>query len=326
MTGDIRQQYQGKTIVITGGYGYVGAKLAQTLLSIPCHLILLDREIHVDWLPQQTTATITSVAGDVADPKVWQDITTPIDYTFHLAAIEPADLLPVFTQALEVNTVSILHMMQACSVQPKAPRIVFASSANVFGQVQTVPVNETVVPNPAKLWSVTKLAAEHCLSILSQQYQIPSATLRLANVYGPSISPEISSHVVVNKVAQTAIAGKPLTLFSNKDCRRDHVYLDDVIAAFLHAGIYATSTASPMYVIGSEEDITIAKVWSLLAQCVHKYTGTKVPITVNTTVPIGPSELRHFVADSKKFKTKAHWRPQTKIRKGLAQTVESLLG
>ena len=185
-----------------------------------------------------------------------------IDYVFHLAAQEyfyRSGYDP--EQDLQFNTLPILRLLEVCRTQNYRPKIVFASSANLFGLVDTLPVNEDNRADPLTMWAIHKLTAEHYLKLYSQQFGIKSISLRLANVYGPTARRSVMTRVVINKVIAKALGGEALITYANKGCIRDYVFLKDVVQAFLLAGAYCGSNKSPFYVIGSGEGETIADVW-----------------------------------------------------------------
>ena len=137
----------------------------------------------------------------------------------------------------------------------------FASSANLFGLTDTLPVNEDNLDYPLTIWAAHKLTAEHYLRLYSQQFGIHSISLRLANVYGPTAHQPVMTRVVINKVIAKAIQGEALITYVNRRCVRDYVFLKDVVIAFLLAGAYCGTNKRPIYVIGSGEGKTIEGVW-----------------------------------------------------------------
>jgi nucleoside-diphosphate-sugar epimerase len=202
---------------------------------------------------------------------------------------------------------------------------VFASSANLFGLVDTLPVNEDNPADPLTMWAVHKLTAEHYLKLYSQRFGIHSISLRLANVYGPTVRRPVMTRVVINKVIAKALEGETLITYSNHDCIRDYVFLKDAVQAFLLAGVHCGSNKSPFYVIGSGQGQTIADVWHVIADRVSLHTGNNVPVRFDPSVKIEPMELRNFVADNSRFKGLTGWRPQTGLAQGIDITVRAFL-
>lgn len=318
--------YRGRTILITGGRGYIGSALSQSLAEINCRLILLDQSPAEIWRPEGQRAEVVLLNGDVSATQFWEDALSGVDYVFHLAAKEyfyRSEYNP--EQDLRFNALPILRLLEACRMQTFRPQIVFASSANLFGLVDALPVNEDKRDNPLTIWAVHKLAAEQYLRLYAQQFGIQSITLRLANVYGPTARWSAMDRVIINKVIAMALNGETLATYVNQNCVRDYVFLDDVVSALLLAGIHCGSTRNLIYVLGSGEGKSIADVWQLIADCVKFCVGKNVPIRSDDSVKIEPLEMRNFVADTQRFHNTTGWKPQTKLTQGIDFTVRAFL-
>jgi nucleoside-diphosphate-sugar epimerase len=318
--------YHERTVLITGGRGYIGSALAQSFAGVNCKLILLDESPGCGWSPESRNALVSVLQGDVSLHETWETVLPGVDYVFHLAAREyfyRSEYKPV--QSLQFNALPILHLLEVCRTQNYRPKIVFASSANLFGLVDALPVNEDNRDDPLTIWAVHKLAAEHYLRLYARQFGIKSCTLRLANVYGPTVRWSVNDRVVINRVISKAIDGEALVTFANHSCVRDYVFLDDVVLAFMLAGASCGSTSSPLYVIGSGEGKSIADVWQLIAECVGEHVGKSVPIRFDDSVTIESLELRNFVADTGQFQIATGWKPRTGLAQGIDITVRVIL-
>lgn len=322
----ILDAYYGRTILISGGRGYIGSALTQFLTDVNCKLILLDQLPGDAWRPIGQAAEVLMFNGDVSVSKTWEDALPGVDYVFHLAAREyfyRSEFDPEVD--LQFNALPILRLLEVCRTQNYRPKIVFASSANLYGLVDTLPVNENNRDDPLTIWAVHKLAAEHYLRVYAQKFDIKSTTLRLTNVYGPTARWSVINRVIINKVIARAIGGEILFTYTNQDCIRDYVFLEDVVQVFLLAGAYCRSPKSTVYVIGSGEGKTIADAWQLIAGNVRSHIGKNIPIRFDDSVKIEPLELRSFVADTKRFQDTTGWKPQTTLTQGIDITVRAFL-
>jgi nucleoside-diphosphate-sugar epimerase len=321
----IEQAYRGRTILVTGGRGYIGSALTRSLADIDCRLILADQSPGAAWRPEGQKAEVVLRNGNVTAPQFWPAALPGVDYVFHLAAKEyfyRSDYAP--EQDLKSNALPILRLLEACRGQSNRPQIVFASSANLFGIADTLPVNEDHRDDPLTMWAVHKLAAENYLRLYAQQFGIQSITLRLANVYGPTTRWSAMKRVVINKVIAKALKDATLVTYANRRCVRDYVYLDDVVSAFLLAGVCCGSTNNLVYVIGSGEGKSIADVWQLIANCVKSHLGKEVVIRSDDAVKIEPLEMRNFVADTQRFQNATGWRCRTGLTQGIGITVRRI--
>lgn len=322
----IASEYRGKTIVISGGRGYIGSLLTQSLAIEKCKLILIDQSPGNAWLPLSKNAEILVFHGDISLRETWQSVLPGADYVFHLAAIEYHRSNYDKMRDLEVNALSVLHLIDVCTQNNERPKIIFSSSANIFGCVDTLPVNENYRDNPPSLWSVHKLLAENYLRVYAQKYDMKSVVLRLANVYGPTARPDTNTRVVINKMITNALAGESLTLYSNKNCMRDFIFIDDVVQAFLIAGAENKLRCNgDFYIIGSGEGNTLEDIWRTIVLQVKKITGKDVPLEFSDSVKIEPLDMRQFVADSSCFRNATGWSYQVSLEQGIETTVQCFM-
>jgi UDP-glucose 4-epimerase len=324
MRSEYNEIYEGKTILITGGAGYIGSALAKAFSNINCNLILLFSSSGSSWEPNPNKANVSLVIGDVSNQQVWETILDKVDYVFHLAAIEGCNDLK---HEIEVNSFSMLYLLDACYNKKQFPKIVYSSSANIFGNVSTNPVNETFSDNPDSTWSVHKLLAEKYLSVYNRKYKINSVILRLSNVYGAVPNRNVNNRVVLNKIIDIGLNGETLNLYKNHSCVRDYIYIDDVIRAFLLAGgIKKDSCEGQFYVIGSQEGYMISDVWKLIANKVSNKIGKEIKIKMNETVSLEPMAMRNFISDTSLFNKMTGWQSIITLEKGIENTVNTLFG
>ncbi len=322
---DISELYTGKTILIVGAAGYIGSSLAKAMADIDCHLVLLDCDSDTDWLPVHNRARITSVQGDICEPLTWLNIIPDVDYVFHLAAAEYNRTHYCVSRDWRINACSVLNLLDACRKESQAPRIIFSSSANLFGCVDILPVNESTPDNPPSLWSVHKQLAETYFDLYRQNYGIENVTLRLSNVYGPSVRNKSEQNVIINRVVKQALTAKSITTYANKECIRDYIFIDDVVMAFMQAGAIKIdlSHGPECYVIGSEESITIAKAWQIIAEQTTVKTARQVCVRFDGQVELEPLDFRNFVADTTCFRNVTSWETATSFVEGIKITVEA---
>jgi UDP-glucose 4-epimerase len=323
--GELRGCYGGKRALITGGHGFIGSSLAWELAGAGCRVVILDQCLDPSWRPEVLPGQIESVAGDIALRKTWEALLPGMDVVFHLAAVEYRALGYHPARDLRVNTRAVLQLLETCCRRGLRPRIVFSSSANLFGTGATVPIGEAYGDQPLALWSVHKLMAEQYLRVYARRYGIDAVILRLANVYGPTAAPGALFRVVLNRVVAAALAGKGLSLYANRHCRRDYVFSRDVVRAFLEAGRLASAAPEvEMFVIGSGEGRTFTDIWSLIARQVEGITGRPVPLAVDERQEIEPLDFRNFIADTTAFRRRTGWAPATFLEEGIAEVIETI--
>lgn len=295
--------YKNKKVVIVGAGGQIGSLLAQKVSALGCRANLIFHDS----------------ASDIGKPDIWNGLVADADIIFHLAAHEPKNFKPELD--LEINVRSMLCLLEACRVQGKSPQIVFASSSNVVGAPKKMPVDESFKDNPLTVHAIHKLAAEEYLKLYARNFNIPSITLRLASIYGPSTDINLSLRSSINKMINNAAHGLPVRLFANKDKVRDFLYIDDAVDAFIAAGA-VNHPRGEIYIIGSEHGETFGKVADFIASDAAKRLGNKTEIIVDKDVRLSEVETREFVANSTRFKELTGWRPNVSFKDGLALTVD----
>ena len=326
MFSNLAKKYRGKRILVTGGQGFIGSALAQLFAGVDCHLSILGQTTDISWLRKQRLSKIKVYHGDITKQKTWGALLQDVDYLFHLAALEYNRTSYNAKKDFLVNTLSVLNLLEVCRKKAFCPKIIFSSSANLFGPVHKLFVNEKQRDNPVSLWSVHKLMSEHYLRVYAKQYGIKSVTLRLANVYGPTANRKAMLRVIVNKVIARALAGERLTLYANKDCMRDYIFLEDAVNAFIFAGASdRISWGGDFYIIGSGEGKSIKDVWNLIAEKVKSRKGEDVPIEVNDKMKIEPLDMREFIADTNAFQKATGWKPLVFLEEGIELTIEALI-
>ena len=293
--------YEGLNILITGSTGYIGSALVKVFDTIDCNLIIST--------------------GDVSKKETWTNIIKDdIDIIFHLAAVEVEHETP--ERDLNVNSVSVLHMLQTCVEKSCNPKIIFASSTNIFGMIDENKVNENTKANPSAEWSAHKLLSEHYLKIYNEKFGLKSVVLRLPNIYGPVQDKDIirkTSGSLIARVIKHGIEHKQLKLFKNRNCYRDYVYIDDIVNAFIKTGLADDDIFDGrFFVVGSNNLITISDMWNTIA-----FVLKDVSVVEDDTVELNPIEMRSFVGDYTSLYRSVGWEPLIELQTGVEKIVES---
>ena len=314
----------GKTILITGGGGYLASGLVDLLKDIECSIIRMHRRGSSP-VPVTGAAQIDDVAGDIRDTSVWENLLAGIDYIFHFAAQTStyvANSDPVADQ--EVNVLSMLRLLETCRGQGIYPTICFASTVTIAGVPEQLPVNESHPDHPLTIYDLHKLMAEQYLRWYAEQGLARGVTLRLANVYGPGSLSNQTDRGILNQMIKRALAGEALTIYRAGDQVRDYLYVQDAARAFLAAALNIEVLNGKYFVIGSGQGHTIAEAIKLVAARTEARTGK--PVTVQHVDPprdLSPIEDRHFIADSSRFHRTTGWKALCPLVKGIDLTLEA---
>jgi nucleoside-diphosphate-sugar epimerase len=320
---DVLNFYSGKKILITGANAYLGPKLAHQLSAVDCHLILHGHK-NSNFVFPGSRARIESITGDLSLEQAWEDLLSGVDIIFHLAAHESRNFEPKLDWA--VNAGTVLNLLETCRAHQSVLKIIFASSANLVGITDHLPVDESFADRPLTIYAIHKLTAERYFKYYADHYGIKSVTLRLANVYGPSIDLASFRRVAFNRMIESALSLGNITLFGNRHCVRDYLYIDDAISAFLTAGAGQNMSDGSFYVVGSGQGYNFSECARLIAETIKLRTGQKPQIANDDLVELVPAEFRNFVADSSRFKRLTGWEAKVSLARGIENTLAYLIG
>lgn len=228
-------------ILITGGAGFIGSTMANHLGDHNDIVVIDDLSMgNRENLDQ--TKKITFIEGDVSDKQKMEKILQShrFDYIFHLAAIASvADSVERPLETHRVNFDSVLMLLELIrKYQPNLKRIVFSSSAAVYGDEPTLPKKEESVIRPLTPYAIDKFAAEQYVLDYCHLYDVPGTAVRFFNVYGPNQNPNspysgVISILVDRYKKQLAGEKASFTLFGDGSQSRDFVYVEDVVQALL---------------------------------------------------------------------------------------------
>ena len=229
------------TILVTGGAGFIGSTLANHLGKENVVIVVDDLSMgKVENL--EMDRNITFIEGDVADSVLMEEIirANQFDYIFHLAAVASvADSVARPVETHRVNFESVLMLLELVrKYQPNLKRIVFSSSAAVYGDEPTLPKKEESIIRPLTPYAIDKFAAEQYVLDYCHLYDVPGSAVRFFNVYGPNQNPNspysgVISILVDRYKKQLAGEKTSFTLYGDGSQSRDFVYIDDVIQALL---------------------------------------------------------------------------------------------
>lgn len=293
--------------LITGGAGFLGAHLANRLHNEGWLVRVLDDLSAGN--PHRLSSRIFLQRGDINNiPQLWS-LLQDVDVVFHLAArvsVPASAHYPKEYNAVNVGgTVSLLEACRDVGVQ----RVVFASSATVYGSQASQPVKEDAPVRPAAPYAVSKLAAEQYLFSLARLNGFEAVALRIFNAYGPHQDAPPVNAPVIPRFMQDALHQRSVLVFGDGQQTRDFIFVDDVVDA-LAAAAHAPDIGCEIINVGSGREVSI----NALADMIGATVGQAPNVLRNTRASGGVSRL---VADTAKARRLLHCQPQVTLEAGL---------
>lgn len=313
-----------KKILVTGGAGFIGSHIVESLVRLGVHVTVLDdfSSGSIDNL-KDCRKDITIIKGNILDyPKVKKAM-RGMDIISHQAAhLEITQCVKDPITDLRYNTEGSLHILQAAR-ENGIRKVLMASSACVYGQAQYTPENELHPTNPNWEYGVSKLAAEKYGAIFAQRYGMDVINLRYSIVYGPR---EWYGRVLTLFIKRAA-EGKSLIIFGNGKQQRDFVFVGDVVrlhnmcltASVKGGSVYNVSTGRGTSVLQLAN--LVKKVVNNNAKIIFENVREGETSTYFSRVRL-VSELQAMVLDNSKAKKDLRWYPRVSLEEGIAREYE----
>jgi UDP-glucose 4-epimerase len=316
-------QYRGRSVLITGGLGFIGSNLARRLVELGDVEVSIVDALLPDqggnWCNLEGIADRVKIhVSSIGNEATIYHLVSGVDYVFNLAgSTSHIDSMQRPRHDLELNCAAQLTLLEACRHFNPRVKIVFTSTRQVYGKPLYLPVDEQHRLAPPDINGIHELAAENYHLLYHRIYGLRAGVLRLTNVYGPR---QLLAHNRQSFIAwfiRQAMDGAEIELFGEGRQRRDLNYVDDVVDALLRAGA-SEEAEGEIYNLGGAEPISLAELaHELIAQ-----TGCGSV----RAVPFPPErqiiDIGNVYSSFAKIETVLGWRPRTSLRAGLAQTIE----
>jgi len=292
-----------RTVLVTGGAGFIGSHIAEALCPDNEVLILDNFSTGVR---ANCPDDATVIEGDVRDEGVVADATEGVDIVFHEAAIvSVAQSVEEPTASHAVNVDGTLTVLEAA--RREDARVVFASSAAIYGAPDSLPVTETDPKQPTSPYGLEKLSGDHYCRLYADLYDLPTVALRYFNVYGPRQSGGDYAGAITAFAGQ-ARDGGPLTVHGDGGQTRDFVNVTDVVQANLLAA--TTDATGQAFNVGTGTETTIRTV----AETIRDHVDLTADVT-HTDARAG--DIRESVADISKVRERLGYEPSVSLSDGL---------
>ena len=305
--------------LITGGAGFIGSHLAQGLLAQGHQVVILDN-LSTGRLKNLETFSerVTFVEGDVRDAERLKELCQGCQLLFHQAAVVSVPYSVEHPQ--ETHDVNIQGTLNALLAARDAgtQRLVFASSAAIYGEEPLLPKQEGMRPTPISPYAVEKITGEHYLGAFHQLYGLQTVALRYFNVFGPRQDPSSPYSGVISIFVNRLLAGQDPLIFGDGEQYRDFVFVKDVVAANLLAATHPDAPGKA-FNVGRGERTSLNQLVKLLSEL------TGYSATPQYKEPRA-GDIRESLADITRIVQTLGYAPKVGVKEGLEALVEYARG
>ncbi len=314
--------YAGKRVLVTGGLGFIGSNLAIRLVGEGAQVTVVDSSVAGCGANLHNLAPVRDrvavVRAAICQAELFRDELAQTDIIFNLAGeISHTHSMEFPERDLQINAVAQLQFLLACREHARGCRIVYASTRQLYGAPDYLPVDELHPVNPIDFNGVHKYAASNYHLLMSRAGDIDAITLRLTNVYGPRMALNIPCQGFLSNFLRRLLLGETIEIFGDGNQLRDPVFVDDAVDAFLAAGA-AERPPSRIYNVGGPEALSLAEI----ARAAVSAAGGVEPVFRPFPEHHKKIDIGSFYTDTTRIRTELGWAPAVRFADGIRRTIE----
>jgi len=306
--------FAGKRVLVTGGAGFVGSGIVKRLLQLEAEVTILDDFFTGQERNLPAGGACRLVKGTVCDPALVEQCVAGADYVVHAAARNIIISMKNPREDFETNVGGTLNVLMAARKTP-VMRVVYTSSASVYGNPLHLPINEDEGVSPLTPYAVSKLSGEHYCTAFYESYGVPVGVVRYSNVYGPNQDPANPYCGVVAKFFEAAMADRPLQIHGDGEQTRDFTYVDDTVEGTLMA-LASPRSEGQVFNLGTGTETSVNQ----LATVITETCGRAIePVHVDRR---DIDNIRRRVLNMERARRLLRWLPAVTLREGLRRTLQ----
>jgi len=309
-------KFKDKNVLVAGGAGFVGSNLVGKLSEQGALVTVLDDLFTGDYSFIAGLPNTTFVKGSVTGYDLVEDLMKKADIVFNLAARNIIVATKRPREDFNVNAGGMLNILIAAK-KHGIEKIVYTSSASVYGNPRYLPINEDDRTNILNPYAASKLSAENYCMAFYESYGVPVTILRYSNVYGINQSPSNPYCGVVSKFFASVLNGSPPQIHGDGEQTRDFTFVDDVVEATMLAAL-SSKVVGEILNVGTGKETTVKQ----LAHLIIELSGKDIrPLTIDRR---DIDNLRRRVLNIEKIRKNLRWIPCTSLEEGLYKTYQWL--
>jgi len=316
----VTEFYAGKRVLVTGGVGFIGSNLALSLVECGAEVVLVDSMLPAYGASLRNVEPVRDRLrinfSDVRDRHSMSYLVRGQDVIFSLAGqVSHIDSMTDPLTDLEINCSSQLSLLECCRAGNPGVTVVFASTRQLYGRPQYLPVDEKHPLEPVDVNGINNLAAEMYYSLYNKVYGMNTVSLRLTNTYGPRMDLCSNSKGFVGIFVRSALEGRKIRIFGDGRQKRDFNYVDDVVRALLLAGS-SPALSGKVFNLGHPRPCSLLEFVETLA-LLTPFESEVVPFPAEAeSIDIGD-----YYGDFALFREATGWEPGVELKQGLERTL-----
>ena len=314
--------FAASNVLITGGLGFIGSAVARRLVELGAKVTLVDSLIpeyggnvfNIHDIRDQVNVDLT----DVRDTVAMSSLIKKRQFLFNLAGqTSHLDSMTDPVTDLNINAAAQLHILEACRQNNPEVKIIFASTRQIYGRPQYLPVDEKHPINPIDVNGINKLAGEMYHLLYNDVYGLRASALRLTNTYGPGMRVKDARQTFLGIWIRRLIEEKPIQIFGDGAQQRDFNFVSDVVEALLTAAV-SNASDGKVFNLGDNEHVSLKEIAELLVKLNVGGRFELIPFPQDRII----IDIGDYYADFGKIEKELGWSPRVKLEKGLKQTLE----
>ncbi|GAB6283654.1 MAG: SDR family oxidoreductase [Ignavibacterium sp.] len=299
-------------ILITGGAGFIGSNIADYWTKQNAEVIVLDNLRTGKLENISHNNKIKFINESITNRDLAFSIMDDVDYIFHLAALVsvPESIINPF-ECIDINVKGLLNILDAAK-EKKVKKIVFSSSAAVYGDNPISPKTTDLSLLPKSPYGITKLDGEYYLQTYLENFGLNFIALRYFNVFGPRQDPNSQYAAAIPIFINKALKDEDIIIYGDGEQTRDFIFIDDVVNANILA---ARASVNGVYNVARGKAISINDI----INSIIKITNSKSKIIYKEP---RPGDIKHSLASIEKTKCDLNFYPKINLEEGLKNTIE----
>ena len=314
-------QYKGRNVLVIGGLGFIGSNLAARLVTLGARVMIIDSLIpeyggnlfNIEPFKDQINVNIS----DVRDEHSMRYLVQGHEFLFNLAGqTSHLDSMNNPDTDLDINCRAQLKILEACREHNPSVKIVFASTRQVYGKPEYLPVDERHPVSPVDVNGINKLAGEWYHLLYNNVYGIRSTVLRLTNTIGPRMRVKDARQTFLGIWIRLLVEGRPFEVWDGHQLR-DFTYVDDAVDALLMAAL-SEQTNGRLFNLGADQVISLEELAGLLVSVYGSGTYEERAFPADRKrIDIGD-----YYADDKLIRNTLGWKPEVTLDEALKRTID----